>query len=119
MASWFESMFSGGAMQSMERALSTSSLRHRLILENIANADTPGYRRKDLDQGSFDDALRQATSEGSAPGGMLRHDGNNVDLETELAQLGQNGLFHNQMAGLLRKAFEQIRTAAAERPAAG
>lgn len=139
MASLFEGLFSGGAILALERGLQFSSARHRLILENIANADTPGYRRKDLDVGSFEAAMKEAAAKGSWEGkgleprmlrdgegsaekvggirreGLLRHDRNNVDMEMELALLRKNGSYFNQMASLLRKSFEGIRLAIAER----
>jgi flagellar basal-body rod protein FlgB len=136
MAGWFEGMFQDGALPTMERSLAFSADRHRLILENIANADTPGYRRKDLDAAEFREALEEAIrsgpgkwreldsetffcqecTEGPYRQGMLRHDRNNVDIEMELALLGRNAAHHNQMASLLRKEFEEIRMAIAERP---
>ena len=117
MTNCFDSFFGSGAIPFLERGLSFASERHRLILDNIANADTPGYRRKDLDPGAFRRALAEAGGE-AEPGwqGMLRHDGNNVDLERELALLARNAIYHGEMAALLRKSFEQIRMAAAERP---
>jgi flagellar basal-body rod protein FlgB len=33
----------------LERALDLSAARQRLLTENVANAETPGYRRKDID----------------------------------------------------------------------
>lgn len=50
--------------------------RHRLVLSNIANADTPGYRRLDLDQPRFQRLLSQAIDERatSHPGRfVMRH----------------------------------------------
>jgi len=115
MTSWFESLFSGGAIPAMDRGIRFAAARHRLIVENIANADTPGYRRKDLDPLDFREALRAASAGSGAGSGILRHDQNNVDLEQELGLLAKNAGYHNQMALLLRKAFEQIRIAVAER----
>ena len=148
MASIFEGLFSGGSIPSLQRAMGFAQERHRLILENIANADTPGYRRKDLDVGTFNKSLAEAArkemearTEGergaavlatprfrpardgeSGPdadllrSGILRHDGNNVNLEMELAVLARNSGYHNQMAALLRKSFEAIRIAIAGTP---
>ena len=119
MANSIDGMFSFGGIPFLERGLYFASERHRLILDNIANADTPGYRRKDLDPEAFRRTLA-AAGRGEDPGreGMLRHDGNNVDLERELALLARNAIHHNELAALLRKAFEEIRMAVAERPIA-
>ena len=142
MSMWLEGLFTGGALPASEAGLRFASARHRLVLENIANADTPGYRRKDLDVGAFQEALRAMRSGGadcvppaalkllrdprngaqgelgSAARGILRHDGNDVNAEMELALLSRNGTYHNQMASLLRKQLEEIRMAIAERPTA-
>jgi flagellar basal-body rod protein FlgB len=52
-----------------------SALRHRLISENIANADTPGYRAQDLEpfQAAFEQTVKQrATREGHFGGSVRR-----------------------------------------------
>ena len=119
-------LFQSGAIPHLDRGLAFASARHRLILDNLANSDTPGYRRQDLDPLAFRRALRAA--EGAEPAsrsdpaarlGFLRHDGNDVDQERELSLLSRNASYHNQMAALLRKSFEQIRVAASERLPAG
>ena len=33
----------------LEKALDVTSQRHKLVVANMANIDTPGYRTKDLD----------------------------------------------------------------------
>ena len=134
MAGFLEGLFTDGAMPSIEGAMRFSSIRHQLLLENIANGDTPGYRRKDLDVGAFRRSMAEAMESGEPPRpvirleepgergtapSVLRHDRNDVDVERELATLARNGMFQTDMATLLRKAFEQIRVAIAERPTAG
>ncbi len=138
MTGLLEGMFSGGALPHLERTLAFAAARHLLILDNVANADTPGYRRKDLDARAFEESLRAAQRDGAVPPrpreyrqlrgkeagpsgsisqpGVLRHDGNDVDVERELAILGKNAVLHNSLAGLLRNSFEQIRMAITERP---
>lgn len=36
-------------MNVLERALNVTAKRHELVVTNMANIDTPGYRTKDLD----------------------------------------------------------------------
>ena len=48
--------------------------------------------------------------------GPLRHDGNNVSMEREMALLAQNAGKYSTHSTLLRKAFRQIRAAITERP---
>ena len=52
-----------------------SAKRHKLISENVANADTPGYRARDVEpfQAAFERTVEpRATREGHLAGGPLR-----------------------------------------------
>jgi flagellar basal-body rod protein FlgB len=110
--------------------------RNTAIANNIANAETPGYKRIDV---SFEAALAQAVesdrsrlsrSESSLStfGGAsavdefmpgvrsvttttMRVDGSNVDPDDEMAQLSANALAHQTVVSLLDKRFAQFRTA--------
>jgi flagellar basal-body rod protein FlgB len=111
--------------------------RNTAIANNIANAETPGYKRIDV---SFESALAQAVEsdrsrlsrgENSLPtfGGTsravdgfmpgvrsvdtttMRVDGSNVDPDDEMAQLSANALAHQTVVSLLDKRFAQFRTA--------
>jgi flagellar basal-body rod protein FlgB len=94
----------------LERALQGSSLRHEALAANMANVNTPGYRRQDVD---FHSALRAAmpggsaaiqaapigaTTDASAP---LRADGNSVDVDVESANLAQNALEYQALTQIL------------------
>ncbi len=107
----------------LTRGLDVSHFRQGLISDNIANADTPNYKRKDID---FSQAMGAAvarqkeaglvktdprhlgstTETGSElkaveeGGTRTRLDGNNVDIEVEMAKLAGNGLYY-QTAGRL------------------
>ena len=58
--SFLTTMFSQGAVPVLEKVIQFSEARHRAILENVANADTPGYRRKDLSADAFNAELKRA-----------------------------------------------------------
>ena len=47
------------------RAMDTASLREQVLANNVANIDTPGFKRSDVD---FNAALRQSMGQGSAHG---------------------------------------------------
>lgn len=74
----------------LHAALDGLSLRQRVIADNLANVDTPGYRASSV---VFEDALRQATSGGSFDGSATAEvqatdtpvgaNDNNVDLRKE------------------------------------
>ncbi|HMJ02774.1 MAG TPA: flagellar basal body rod protein FlgB [Conexibacter sp.] len=85
---------------SLEAALRGASLRQTLLTSNLANVNTPGYQRKDVD---FHATLR-AAQETAAPleeisfdavtesDRVVRPDGSGVDADTEAAALAQNAL---------------------------
>lgn len=53
-------MFSKGAIPVLERVLSFTEQRHSVIVSNIANVNTPGYRARDLNMSAFKSSLRDA-----------------------------------------------------------
>lgn len=53
-----------GISNRLERYLDLVSTRQQLVSSNIANADTPGYKTRDIDFGT---ELRNATSSGGRP----------------------------------------------------
>jgi flagellar basal-body rod protein FlgB len=88
----------------LERAISGASTRQEALAANIANADTPGYRRVDVDfhgalaaaMGSTDRRSALART-GYTPtvdmwGGAPRADGSTVDMDSEQAKLAANAL---------------------------
>lgn len=56
-----------GAIPTMEAALAFSWKRHEVILNNIANSSTPGFRAQDLSVEGFQTALRRASRAGKTP----------------------------------------------------
>lgn len=119
-----------------QAALGGLSTRQRAIAENVANADTPGYMRKEV---GFERALRSAirgeaagedfpllTSQsrhfGLGPLGsgveptvttvrdeVYRNDGNNVDVEAQMAELAETRMRYDTMATLARGKFEGLK----------
>lgn len=51
-----------GLMQAITQKMSWNEQRQKVIAENIANADTPGYRPNDLVKADFKNLLEQSTS---------------------------------------------------------
>ena len=89
------------------------SLRQKLVTSNIANADTPGYRTKDLDfQSSFQAALDGGTPRPSEVQGLnVKNDGNNVDLDREARLLAENAMRFSVAANILHGNLQQIKEA--------
>jgi flagellar basal-body rod protein FlgB len=85
---------------SLEAALRGSSLRQTLLTDNLANVNTPGYQRKDVD---FHATLQQALDSGQPLDGVsftpsvdssrsVRADGSSIDPDQESADLAENSL---------------------------
>lgn len=130
-----------GAGPALVKMLAFQESRLRMIAENIANAQTPGYRTKQLDVAAFQASLREAleqrrgrptrpfamqdTAEVRTDGqGYLRvipseqpaenvlfHDGTNVSIEQQMADLAQTGLWSELATKLLQTKFDRLRTA--------
>ena len=109
-----------GGMESelLVNLMSASSKRASVIADNIANQNTPGFKRRVLE---FEDLLTKALSRGvrdltavqpevvideETPGGG---DGNNVSMESEMNSMRQNRLLYETYASILSSRFEVIR----------
>ena len=117
----------------LEQVLEFTAARHRLIAENMANVDTPGYRQKDLDVDRFQGMLRDRVEQrdSSPPGsvgfeditaevrnptdGILFHDGNNRSMERLVSDQAKNAMLHNMVVEMLRKQFQQMELALKEK----
>ncbi len=122
----------------IEKMLSFTEARHRVISENVANIDTPGYRTKQLDPGLFQKALRRAieaqkrepdaamtldqTQEFRELGGrlvttpsleptenLLFHDGTNARIEKEMSELASNTMMHQLSVEFLNNHFRMLK----------
>jgi flagellar basal-body rod protein FlgB len=106
----------GNTLGLLEHYLNLVSARQRLTAANIANADTPGYRTKDID---FTSELSSVLGVGAArpvevQGLVVKNDGNNVSLDRESRLLAENALRFNIAANLLRSQLNTIRMAVRE-----
>ncbi len=57
---WLDRLLSGPTIQSLEVTARFAELRQRVLAENLANVDTPGYQFKSLDTARFQSALHDA-----------------------------------------------------------
>jgi len=95
--------------------------RHEIIAANLANTETPGYKRigvqfeKQLAQaiGRNDrTAIEEVTPEtGETPGLKARADGNNVDFGFELGEMTRNTLVFSTFAQLAASRIRRYREA--------
>ena len=88
------------------------SARQKLVASNIANADTPGYRAKDIDfQSEFESAMGLAPQVVDVAGLTVKNDGNNVNLDRESRLLAENALRFQVATNLLRSHIHLVRSA--------
>lgn len=116
----------------LNKAASASWTRNEVIANNLANVDTPDYKRKDLD---FESLLSEALSDTSVHTKNLdkkvsninlsslnpdvyteystlsyRYDGNNVDIDTEQAYLADNQIKYYALLDSMTHEFNRLKT---------
>lgn len=114
----------------MEQGLRIRAQRQQVLATNIANADTPNYKAKDLD---FNQAMKSALSNTSNSAGMTvtdsKHidasrnvlaqvkersvkqnsaDGNTVDMDVEQSQFAENALQYETLVSMINGTFKNI-----------
>ncbi len=112
----------------LEKAADASWIRNAAISNNIANVDTSGYKRKDVDfekylqsavagGGSLDDEvagveLETLTGTTYTDYGTVsyRLDGNNVDIDTENAELAKNQMKYYTMLDSVSQEFSRLKS---------
>ena len=95
-----------------------SMLRQTLLTNNLANADTPGYQRQDV---NFQGTLANAMASGESPSSVtftpytqnqvLSADGNGVNAEQEQAYLSENGLLYENLTAIASTREQILKTA--------
>jgi flagellar basal-body rod protein FlgB len=105
----------------LEAAMRASAARQQAIAQNIANVNTPGYRRRDVDFGQTLSALMNegdgkalqqftptAAVDNSAP---VRTDGNSVDIDHESAAESSNGIYYESLVAVAQARIDIIQSA--------
>ncbi len=112
----------------LEKVADASWTRNSVISNNIANVDTPGYKRKDM---NFESYLREELSGGASLDDEVagvdlemlngttytdyvtasyRLDGNNVDIDVENSYLAQNQLKYYTIMDSLSQEFTRLKS---------
>jgi len=114
-------------------ALNASSLRQQAISNNIANAETPNYKAKQV---VFEDILKQKLSNqttnftakrtdprhlemgmnGGIPqatmvsdtASVMQNNGNNVDIDGEMTRMANNSLWYSTLTQQLNSEFQKL-----------
>jgi flagellar basal-body rod protein FlgB len=105
----------------LEAGIRAESLRQKAIANNVANLETPGYRRIDV---KFEELLAKALD---SPGAVelsevepqihqpqqtpVNSNGNDVNLESEVGQMVKNTLRYKAYIRLLNKRYNQMELA--------
>src|SRR5690348_15626598 len=97
---------------SLEKYMDLLSTRQKLIASNIANADTPGYRTRDVD---FESELRTLMDGGQprsieVDGLKAHNDGNNVSLDRESRLLSETALRFSAASQLIRGQYRAMKS---------
>jgi flagellar basal-body rod protein FlgB len=102
--------------QQLERYMDLVAARQKLVVANIANADTPGYRTKDVDfQFEFQSSMADESPDVIEPPGLLvKNDGNDVNLEREARLLSENDLRFTFASSMMRSQIKSMQGAITE-----
>jgi len=116
-----------GSSRIIEKSLDACWLREEVISQNIANYDTPGYKRKTV---SFEEYLGEALDsknrknvnvdkidikvEEDHSNLSMRLDGNNVDIDSEMSSLAKNSIKYNVLIQSLNAGFSRFKTVITE-----
>lgn len=129
--------FTTKTMQILERSLDAASLRQKVLSNNIANVDTPNFKRSDI---SFESTLQASLNQDTPsirgfrtdprhiPIGppsfseirpeiivesstTVNNNGNNVDIDSEMTQLAVNQIKYNTLIQDLNGYLARLRSA--------
>ena len=90
----------------LEHMLDVAAFRNKVLTSNIANADTPGYKAKDI---SFQKEMEKAVGTEGNTGfdiyesatTMPNRDGNTVNVDIEMAKVAENTLIYDTAVQLI------------------
>jgi flagellar basal-body rod protein FlgB len=134
-------IFDQTTLPMLQEVLRFSEARHRVLAGNVANADTPGYRVRDLNVEHFQEQLQAALAspppspgEATSPGDRasltwddrLREvresvksiqflDGSDVGIEQQVTEVAKNQFLHNLTVSIMSSQFRLLQTAISER----
>jgi flagellar basal-body rod protein FlgB len=118
-------VFPEQVVQILEKSLFWQARRQEILAGNLANQDTPQYRRKDLDfRKVLQDHLQgvpevrlAATHAAHLPGnrvataGVVQDAGEGGDLDRDMVHLAENQLAYQASVQMLIHKLDQVRTA--------
>lgn len=117
----------------LSKGLDGAYARHKALANNVANANTPNYKRQDVDfisvlrkeQGENKPLPLKTTSKSHVKASSFRqehfssfvlqkntsyrNDKNNVDIEVEMAEVAKNALYYNTLSRQIDEQFSILR----------
>ncbi|MDO8585657.1 MAG: flagellar basal body rod protein FlgB [Armatimonadota bacterium] len=122
-----DKLFADSTSETLAKGLDAVGIRHRVIADNIANVETPGFTRSDV---VFEERLREALrSRGEDASERVqnvtpevradrtspaRADGNNVSIDKEMAAMVKNTLEYEALTQLINLKGSMLRAAITE-----
>ncbi len=114
----------GSGADLLVRLMGAAALRNEVLMHNLANENTPGFRRRLV---QFEDQLREAMQRSPTEAARVQpmviedhltqpgSDGNNVTQELELNAMRENQLLYETYASMLRSNFDILQTSITSR----
>lgn len=105
-----------GLSQQIERYMDLVSTRQKLVASNIANADTPGYKTRDLDFAAELRSMIPSSTPGvlEVQGLKTKNDGNNVSIDREARLLTENDMRFNIATQMMKSEIKDLKDAIEE-----
>ena len=131
-----EKIFDSHSQYLLNKGLDAASVRNKVIADNIANVDTPGFKRREV---IFEENIQKVLEKNNNSVKLrttdsrhmqikekdnriepeirtlkelsYRNDGNNVDIDVEMAELAKNTIKYNALIAQLSKEFAKIKLA--------
>ena len=132
-------IFQSTTIPVLQEVIGFAQARHEVLVSNVANVNTPGYRVRDLSVDNFQQRLQEAidvqqeTGAALSPGeirsghaasiqqvrettrDILYHDGTDVGMEQQVLEISKNQYMHNMAISIMTTQFRMLQTAISER----
>ncbi|MFS0672429.1 flagellar basal body rod protein FlgB [Ornithinibacillus sp. 179-J 7C1 HS] len=120
-----------GTINTLQQSLNYASVKNQTIASNIANVDTPNYKAKEVVfknvlqeeltntitakrthsmHLTFEQGQKLPYSIVQRNNTMFNHNGNNVDIDKEMAELAQNQIYYQSLVDRINGKFNSLQT---------
>jgi flagellar basal-body rod protein FlgB len=105
----------GSHLDRLQKSMGLATKRHAALSNNLANVNTPGYKRQDVDFNlQLEEAMDAQSKAGSKlkgpnAGSSMRLDGNSVDLEQEVMSLAETELRYQALTDMTASYFAGLK----------